>query len=241
MELQDFAPHFLVTQLVFKAPSAAVIDQRGAWIATFRDEFGATEFAAEAAAVEAFSDDRCEQYRVGTAQVVGSIENFDDIVVAGAKLGQFVALALDRVERPHVAQIRVRTFELAATDSFAELRDALGESLGTPRGELAEVVGRPMTDAGWVLEFTDANPRVTLRFGPMKASQIKTVLRDQRDSQYPGEFLFLDVDYVQTDEDLDPEQAVARLSSSIESNRKLVQRVANWLVEKLAHDRNQAA
>jgi len=234
MELQDFSPHLLVAQLAFKEPSAAVVDQRGAWITTFRNDFGATEFVAEAAAVEAFSDDRREQYRVGTAQVVGSIENFDEITEAGQKLGRFVELALDRVERPQIAQVRVRTFELAATDSFAELRDALGEALGAPRGELAEVVGGPMSDLGWVLEFTDANPNVTLRFGPMRASQIKTFLRDQRDSQYPGEFLFLDVDYVQADEDLDPEQAVARLASSIESNRRLVHRVANWITGKLA-------
>ncbi|HXA54017.1 MAG TPA: hypothetical protein VNV37_03990 [Solirubrobacteraceae bacterium] len=233
MELQDFAPHLLVTQLVCTNPSAAVIDQRGKWIATLRDEFGATEFAAEGAAVEAFSDDRREQYRVGTAQVVGSIENFDEIKAAGDKLGRFVERALDRLERPHVAQVRVRTFELAATDSFAELRDALGDALGTPRGELADIVGRPMTDAGWVLEFMGGSPLITLRFGPMKASQIKTFLRDQRDSQYPGEFLFLDVDYVQTGEDLDPAQAVERLATSIESNRRLVHRVAKWLTEKL--------
>jgi hypothetical protein len=233
VELQDFAPHLLVAQLAFKEPSAAVIDQRGAWITTFRNDFGATEFVAEAAAVEAFSEDRCEQYRVGTAQVVGSIENFDEIAEAGEKLGRFVELALDRVERPQIAQVRVRTFELAATDSFSDLRDALGEALGAPRAELAEVVGGPMSDLGWVLEFTDADPRVTLRFGPMKASQIKTFLRDQRDSQYPGEFLFLDVDYVQSDEDLDPVQAVARLASSIESNRRLVHRVAKWITGKL--------
>jgi hypothetical protein len=233
MELQDFAPHLLVTQLVFKNPSAAVIDQRGSWIATLRDEFGASEFAAEAAAVEAFSDDQREQYRVGTAQVVGSIENFDEFEAAGDKLGRFAERALDRLEQPHVAQVRVRTFELAATDSFAELRDALGEALGTPRGELADIVGRPMTDAGWVLEFMDGSPLITLRFGPMKASQIKTFLRDQRDSQYPGEFLLLDVDYAQTGEDLDPVQAVERLASSIESNRKLVHRVTKWLAEKL--------
>lgn len=233
MEVQDFAPHMLLAQLVFKEPSPTVIDQRGAWIATLRDEFGAAEFSAEGAAVEAFGEHRREQYRVGTMQVAASTENFDEIEDAEEKIRRFVELALDRAERPHLAVVRVRTFDLAATDSFGELRDALAASLGVARGELADVVGGGLSDAGWVLEFTDANPNITLRFGPMKANQIKTFLRDQRDSQYPGEFLFLDVDYAHTDQDLDSEQAVARLAHSIDSNRKVVHRVANWLTEKL--------
>ena len=197
------------------------------------DEFGAAEFSAEGAAVEAFGEHRREQYRVGTMQVVASTENFDEIEDAGERIGRFVALALDRVERPHLAVVRVRTFDLAATDSFEELRDTLAASFGVARGELADVVGGRLSDAGWVLEFADANPNITLRFGPMKASQIKTFLRDQRDSQYPGEFLFLDIDYAHTDQDLDPEQAVAQLGKSIDSNRKVARRVANWLAEKL--------
>jgi hypothetical protein len=136
MEVQDFAPHFLLAQLVFKDTSPAIIDQRAAWITTLRDEFGATEAQAELAAVEAFTEDRTEQYRVGTAQVLASIENFEEIETAGEKLARFAEVALDRIERPHIAQLRVRTFDLAATDSFEDLRDTLADALAAPRAEL---------------------------------------------------------------------------------------------------------
>jgi hypothetical protein len=236
MELQDFAPHLLFVQLVFKEQSPAVIDQRAKWITTLRDDFGAAECTAEAAAVEAFSGDKREQYRVGTAQIVASVENFDDVHEASEKLGQFARTALDRLERPQVAHLRVRTIDLAATDSFEGLRDALAEGFSVPRGEVADLVGSPMSDAGWVFEFTDGNPQVTFRFGPMRASQIKTMLRDQRDDQYPAEFLFLETDYVQNEVDLDLDEAVDRLAANIDNERTIVHRVAHWLTEKVAND-----
>jgi hypothetical protein len=234
MEIQEFAPHMLLGQLVFKAPTPAVIDQRGSLMAMLQEEFDATETNGEPAAVEAFSEDQREQYRIGTAQVIASTENFDELDVAGAKIGRFAEVGLDRLGQPNVSVVRVRTFDLAATASFAELRDALAASFGTPRGELAGVVGQPMSDAGWVFEFADGQPNVTLRFGPMTASQIKRFVRDGRDSQYPAEFLFLDVDFAHTEQDLDAEQAIERLAHSIESNRKLVGRVTDWLRDKLA-------
>jgi len=233
MELQDFAPHLLLAQVVFKEPSPAVIDQRGAWITTLGEKFGATEFSAEAAAVEAFSEDKRKQYRVGTMQVVASVENFDEIERVGKELGEFVDVALTRVNRPRVAQVRVKTYDLAPTDSFDELRDALAASLLTPTQKLAEIVGKPMSDVGWVMEFLGSNPNITVRFGPMKIDQIKTMLRDERDSQYPEQFLFLDLDYLQEGEDLDVDQAVARLAKGIESNRHVVRHVADWLRETL--------
>ncbi len=234
MEVQDFAPHFLLAQLVFKTTTPAIVDHRGAWVATLRDEFGATEAEVEPAAVEAFSEDKREQYRVGTAQVVASIENFEEIDAAGEKIARFAKLALERIDETKVAQIRVRTFDLAATDSFGELRDALADALTAPGAELADLGGSGLSDVGWVFEFTDGNPKITLRLGPMRASQIKEFLRDQRDSQYPGEFLFVDVDYVHAGEDLSPEQAVMRLTQDIEGNRKAVRRVSNWLMRKVA-------
>jgi hypothetical protein len=234
MELQEFAPHMLLAQLVFKTPTPAVIDQRGALMAMFQEEFDASEANGEPAAVEAFSEDKREQYRIGTAQVMASSENFDELDAAGEKISRFAEIALGRLGHPNVGLVRVRTFDLAATASFEELRDALAATFGASRGELAEIVGQPMSDAGWVFEFTDAQPNVTLRFGPMKASQIKTFVRDGRDSQYPAEFLFLDVDFVHPKEDLDPDQAVVRLQHSIESNRKVVRRVTDWLTEKIA-------
>jgi len=234
MEIQEFAPHVLIAQLVFKTQTPAVIDQRGALMAMLQEEFSAGEASGELAAVEAFSEDRREQYRVGTAQVMASSENFDELDDAGEKISRFADVTLRRLGRPHVGLVRVRTFDLAATASFEELRDALAATFGAPRGELAEVVGQPMSDAGWVFEFTDGQPNVTLRFGPMRASQIKAFVRDGRDSQYPAEFLFLDVDFAHPEEDLDSDQAVERLKRSIESNRKVVRRVTDWLREKLA-------
>ncbi len=233
MELQEFAPHLLQVQLIFKDTSAAIVDQRGAMLTVLKRDLEAGEGNVELAAVEAFSEDKREQYRVGTAQVVASIENFEEFGAATEKLRGFAEMALDRLERPPIALVRARTFDLAATASFEALRDALADSLGTPKKELAEVAGKTLSDIGWVYEFTDGNPNVTLRFGPMKASQLKTMLRDQRDSQYPGEFLFLDTDYAQIEQDLNVEQALERLTSSVESNRNLTRRMANWLTERL--------
>lgn len=234
MEVQDFAPHMLLARLVFRESSPVVIDQRGALIATLRNEFEATQFAVENAAVEAFGEHRSTQYRVGTAQVLASAENFDERQQVQADLERFFKLALTRVGGPRVAQIEVRTYDMAPTDSFEELRDALAGSLVAPTQRLAEVVGRPLSDAGWVMEFLDGDPRITMRFGPMKSEQIKTLLRDQRDDRYPEQCLFVELDCIQGGEDLDVDRALARLSECIESNRRLLRRVSDWLTEALS-------
>jgi hypothetical protein len=233
MEIQDFAPHMLQVQLVFKSPTPLVIDQRGALITMLHDEFGDGEANIEQAAVEALSEDKREQFRVGNAQLVASIENFDDLDAAGEKLGRFAERALAMVDVPAIGLVRARSVDLAAAAAFEDLRDALAEAFGTPRAELAEIAGQPLSDIGWTFEFADAQPQIGLRFGPMRASQIKTLLRDERDGAYPGEFLFLDVDFAHPNVDLEPEQAVTRLAHSIESNRKVVARVTDWLMEKL--------
>lgn len=234
MEVQDFAPHMLLARLLFKEPSPAVIDQRGALIATLRDTFGASEFSIEGAAVEALGSNRCWQYRIGTAQVLASIENFDELEEVRNELSKFFKLALGRLESPRIAQIHVRTYDMAPTDSFSELRDALATALAAPRQHLADVVGKPLSDAGWVMEFHHGDPHITIRFGPMKIEQIKKLQRDQRDDRYPEECLFLELDSLQTNGDLDDGQALARLPGCIESNRKLLRRVTDWLTEALS-------
>lgn len=233
MEVQDFAPHMLLARLVFKEPSPTVIDRRGALIAKLRDTLETAEFSIEGAAVEASSPDRRRRYRIGTAQVLASVENFDELQDVQNELSEFFKFALDQIEHPRIAQINVRTYDMAPTDSFGELRDAMAASLGAPKRRLAEVVGKPLSDAGWMMEFLDGDPRITTRFGPMRLEQIKTLLRDQRDDRYPAECLFLELDYLQTSEDLDVDRALARFSSCIESNRKLLRRMADWLKEAL--------
>ncbi len=184
-------------------------------------------------AIEAFGGHTSAQYRIGTAQALASVENFDELEEVQADLMRFFKLALARLGGPRVARVEVQTYDMAPTDSFEELRDTLARSLIAPAQRLAEVVGKPPSDAGWVMEFLGGDPRITMRFGPMKAEQIKKLLRDQRDDSYPEQCLFLDLDYVHAGEDLDADQAPARLSACVESNRRLLRRAADWLTGAL--------
>jgi hypothetical protein len=209
MEVQDFALHMLLARLVFKEATPSVVDQRGALIAALQEEFASMEFTVESAAVEVFGEHRSTQYRIGTAQAVASVENFDDLEDVRRDLNRFFLLALTRLEGPRVSQIEVRSYDMAPTDSFDALRDALAASLVAPAPRLAEVVGKPLSDAGWIMDFLGGDPAVRMRFGPLRIEQVKTLLRDELDDRYPEQCLFLDVDYTETDEDLDPDQALA--------------------------------
>ena len=128
----------------------------------------------------------------------------------------------------------LRSHDFAPVDSFEDLRARLVGTVAPPTTALAGFVGKSLTDVGWVFEYHGDDPRVAVRFGPMRADQARTTLfRDKDESHFPPEFLILDVDRVLEKSLTDGPSAIERWADSVEKNRALVARLAEWFTETI--------
>jgi hypothetical protein len=233
VELQDFAPQHLYSQLVFAEPEASILDRRGATTKAMREHLKLSNYTLHPTAVEVASDDNRNQYRIGIAQVFASLMSFDDFAGASSQTRGFLEMALEHLQNPGVAELNVRTYDIAPTDSFEQLRDSLIAGLAPGAKGLISTVGVPLTDAGWVFEFNDQNSAVSVQLGPMLGGQLEVMLRDQGSGSYPPNALFLSVDSKLRREDAKSPDAVDWWSRAVEGNRKRVARIGEWLREMM--------
>lgn len=230
MELQEFTPHLLLAQLRPVRPVAAVLDTRGAFVDHAREALALDNWGYGDDGVEIASSDRRELYRLNIHEVSASAENFESFEAARSRITEFLAMGLKHLGDPDVAWIGIRSHDLAPADDFAELQAALIRTHSPSAAHLVEMVGAQPSDVGWQFDFHEGHPRITVRFGPMKAEQARTQLfRDNTETHYPEQFLFLDVDRVLPELTLSAVEALEKSSDSLEKQRALVGRVAEWL------------
>jgi hypothetical protein len=102
---------------------------------------------------------------------------------------------LETLGLDEVSYVGVRSWWLAAADSFEDLRDHMVELLATNSKSILEPVGQKPSDAGWVFEFRTSQPEHVMRIGPMGAEQAaREWFRDKEPGNYPPHFLFVDID-----------------------------------------------
>ncbi len=156
------------------------------------------------------------------------VEDIETVIDTSTRL---FALALERFNVQQVDFVGARTFWAAAVDSFEDLRDALVGQLGSSTfAAMIDAAAQPVSDAGWVLEFHDKDPKHSLRFGPMKREQaVAQFVPDAKLEDLPASFLFLDVDRVYNDEQQDAQVAVKRWEQSFRKNVELAGEIGRVL------------
>ena len=101
MELQEFAPHLLISQIRLRTPVPTFFDSRGALIAELRDLLDVPEWSYNQDGIDVFSTDGRELFRVRSAEIYASFENFDDFQTATARTRSFIERVLDWLGRSY--------------------------------------------------------------------------------------------------------------------------------------------
>jgi hypothetical protein len=220
MEIQEPLLKMLIFQARFE-PSPRFADLRGALVERLRMEAGVphwswgdiVEVANESRSIIAAASSR--DLRVRTEFSVDA-EEFK-VLVSKCARATFETLKVESV-----AFVGVRCYWVAAVESFEDLRDRLVERLGGNNAGI-DLVGQPVSDAGWVYEFFDQNPKHMLRFGPMKREQAigLNLFSEANKDLIPVEFLFVDVDSVFSDVAMATEAAVAKMEEHCELGTRI--------------------
>lgn len=231
MELQDFAPQQIYSQLEF-SPAASIVDRRGETAESMLDFLKLSNLSLHPTAVELTSEDGREQYRIGLIQIYGLISGFVDFEEASEKVGDFLRMAVDHLGPPTVEAINLRTCDIAPVESFENLRDRLNETLVAGIGGVKSAIGVPLSDSGWVFEFEDAKVSGRIQFGPMKSDQLKEILKVEGDIEVPPNMLFLLVE--SKFQGNDHEDPIKRWQAAVAKQRGMADRIGAWLAEMIS-------
>jgi hypothetical protein len=222
MELQDFVLKGVTSQLRWGVVTPRFIDRRGALIEALTAQHDLTEWGYGDDGLEVFKQDQSIVLAAGNREARGIFENVEDTGEVSRTCRGFFEFVLGELEISAISFVGVRSFWLAPTDSFEGLNAWMIEKLSPGVGPLSEAIGTNPTDAGWVLEFHAADPKHTLRFGPMNPQQaMGQIFRDQNAENYPPQFLFLDFDRVYNEDKIDRSAALDRWEKSFGRNLEI--------------------
>jgi hypothetical protein len=235
VELQDFALQHLFSRLELAETQGAIIDRRGATADAMSKHLGMSNVLLQPTAAEVTSEDGLDKFRIGIAQVYASLGSFNDFEDACVRTRDFFEMAADQVSGLTVRQVEIRSWDIAPVDSFEALRDRLAEKLLGSAKEIAGIVGSRLTDAGWTLEFREDDSSVSVRFGPMQSAQLRSSLQGEQgaDSDYPANFLFLEVYREVGNQTVSGEHALDWWKKVMTANRAMSEHIGGWLKEKI--------
>lgn len=194
MELQEPILKAIMSEVRFDA-TPRFPEARATIIEHVRDAESLKTWMMSEAFLQVFTEgDPRVLLQVSNANLSASFENTERQESREATRRTFET-ALEALKLETVTFIGVRSLWLAATDDFDQLNDWLIDTVGAGSSSILEPVGQKPSDSGWVFEFRTTEPEHLLRFGPMKQEQATAqIFRDKEASNYPPQFLFLDLD-----------------------------------------------
>lgn len=231
MEIQEFAPRHLIAQLAFQRNQSAVIDRRGALAEELHEILGTSRASLEETAAEATTRDGMSKYRIGMAQLL-TVLHIDGLDAGGEQAEKFFQHGMELLGRPSLARVVAHTSDVAAVQSFDELRDALLEKLSPSSSRVRDAVGVSLSDVGWLYDFRDDRRIVEVRIGPMHDEELRQVFEAPDAAVFPAASLFIDVKVVLRVGDSE-EDPLSSWLSALEQNRRIVNNLSTWLREAL--------
>lgn len=231
MELQEPVARGITTQLRFATVSPRFVDRRGALIESLvSEEDDLTEWGYGQDFLEVFSKDESVALAVSARDLRAIFEHFDDSGTVINRTRAFLQATLEEFATPQINFVGVRSYWLAAADTFEGLNEWLLERLGPPLADFSDVVGSKPTDAGWVLDYHERDPKHTVRIGPMTPAQVTAqFFRDNDQEHFPPQFLFLDIDRVYNEDVIDAEKALETWERSLARNLEIGEKLAGLL------------
>ncbi len=231
MELQELALRAITIQLRFRlAPRFA--DVRGTLIEELQEAHGLSEYGWGDAQLDVHDLERTRNMVVGSRELRISYEQIDRLESFMEAASAFLTRGLDVLHVQTVEFVGVRSYWIAAVDSFEELAAWMLRRL-SPDEPFSGAIGTRPSDAGWVFEYHgDENPWHTVRVGPMTVDQLvgQVLATNQRDL-FPDQFFFLDLDRVYQKAEIPAGDAVARAAASVDKSQAIGRKIAAWLGE----------
>lgn len=230
MELQEFVVKSITSQIRFEKPALRFFDMRGELLESLLVEAGLENWSLSDQGLEASTPDesRIVMVTAGDARVV--LENLDNPEETKVQVRNALRHVLTELGVGNVRSVGVRSWWMAATDSFEQLNDWVCDKLSPPASAMFNAVGSRPTDSAWVFEFHKSDPKHNLRIGPMTAEQaMRQVFRDQKPENYPDEFLFLDLDRIYNQNLVPADGVLERWESTWDGNLDAAERLQAWL------------
>jgi hypothetical protein len=228
MELQELVVRTVISQMRFRL-APRFLDSRGALVEKLRREFELSDYGWGQTQLQVLNADRTRVLIVAATElrlVYEHLERIDDYVEAGRR---FFAEGLGELGIDQVEFLGIRTYWLAAVDSFADLAVWLRKRL-SPSDPVTAAVNSKPTDLGWVVEFQEKDPKHRITIAPMKVDQLveQFVGTDKREL-FPPEFLFVDIDRFFNATTVDTAAAIDRWEDALQKNLDLGERIAALL------------
>jgi hypothetical protein len=208
-------------------------DVRGSLIEELSNNYDLREYGWGESQLRVANEDATRTLIVGSREsrfVYEHLERIDDYVQGGRA---FFSHVLETLGVTEVEYLGVRTFWMAAVDSFEDLVAWMREWL-TPDEPFSGFASTKLTDVGWMFEYHESDPKLSVRLGPMKVEQVieQFVGTDKRDL-FPEEFLFLDLDRIYNDDPIATDGAVDRWEESLRKNLELGTKLGAALADKV--------
>jgi hypothetical protein len=230
MELQDLVPAGVTSQLRFATVNPGFVDRRGALIESLLTQGELTEWRYGEDFLEVFRRDQSVALFASSRDLRAIFEHFEDRATVVSRTRDFLGATLEELAVTEIGFIGVRSYWLAAADSFADLNEWLLERLSPPLTPFFDVVGSKPTDAGWVLEFREKDPKHNLKIGPMTPAQATAqFFRDNDEENFPPQFLFLDIDRIYNEEVIATDKALERWEKSFTRNFEIGEKLGELL------------
>jgi hypothetical protein len=221
VELQELSLKSVRTQLRFK-PTARFADVRGHITEELSRTHDLSEWGWGDAFVHVFSPDRTTNLVVSGRELQAGFEQIHRLDDLRESMAGFFEFGLETLGVDEVIFLGIRTYWIAAVDSFDELRAWLIESLSQGVDPLLEPFGGSPSDVGWTFEFHQKDPKHSIRFGPMKQAQlVEQILATNSTEGIPLEFLFVDLDRFYNDGPIEARSVPERWNDSFQRSLDL--------------------
>jgi hypothetical protein len=227
VELQEFSPVQYFSHLGYdNAPEPLIVDKRGEAAQRMRDHLDLDTLNLHPTAAEMAAADGREKFRIGLFQTYAQISAFDDAEEAVERVRSYLSIATDFL-KPKVERITLRTFVVAPTSSFEDLRDVLNRRLLGGVDKAREALGADISDSSWVLESESQDTTRRLQFGPMRDSQLQGML-EMTERFGPPEMLFLLTESRSTLA-IDDSEILGAWAKLWDAHEKFTARTSDWL------------
>jgi hypothetical protein len=233
MELQELVVRAITIQMRFKlAPMFA--DRRGSILSALLAEHSdLSDYGWTETGLQLSNPQRTRIMLVGSGEIRLVYEHLERIDDFTSVASEFFPRSLEELAVDQVAFLGIRSYWLAAVDSFDELCDWTVKRF-SPTEPFSEAVGARSTDTGWVFEYRAQDPEHIVRVGPMKVQQLtEQILGTSEADLFPEQFLFVDIDRIFRRDPIPTADVAARMQDSLDRALTLGQRIGAALLHQL--------
>jgi len=233
VELQDQAPLSLFSRVAYNNAATAILDRKGEAMQILHDLVELENFTVHPTAVEVTGENERNKFRWGINQIFANLTEIDDLDDATNRTDAFFRKGLELLQPGSLDVVTITSLDVAAVESFEELRDRMHEVLVSDFSGLSKAVGYDIGDTAWVLEFGQGDTTGRVQFGPMRSEELPARLKIPRFDDAPPNMLGVFVDLVFRPDEAGRSNVITSWRRALDKERVVVSNVMNWIRERV--------